>query len=354
MSEHIHLGEIASAASGARRVDGIPFPLSRRTDPVSVHPGTRAIVRYLLTDGEHAGKATDVIGVIRSVDPLVIDSAQRTQLTLDASSVVVLKTLSAAPVRNSDIRAVEAATAAAFPGIQNTMIGHWLARAGDGITERSNSAVPIGPNAGVQPVPLEEITAFYQEHNLPTMLLLPDRIGRTAESLPGERGPEIIVMTRELDDLDDVAPELELFARSTLDLRLDDHPTPEWLSMYHFRGKPLPEKALRLLTEKIDGQMCFASLYVDGHLAAITRGTITEGGSRNWLGFSAVEVAEGFRRRGLASAMGAAMLTWGAKHGAHAAYLDVIASNIAGRALYHRLGFSEHHRHRSLTVHPGK
>lgn len=334
MSEHSP--EVPAAAAGSRHVDGLPFPVSRRTDAVSLRPGTRVIVRYLVPEG----KATDIIGILRSVDPLVVDKDGAKQ-TIAADQVVVLKTLSSTPVRNSDIRAVETAKAAAFPGITNQWCGGWLARAGDGITERSNSAVPLGPSAGLQPVPVEQIREFYRAHNLPTLLLVPDRIGRTAEHLAGERGPEIIVMTRELDTV-------ETGEGHAFDIRFDDQPTQEWLSMYHFRGQPLPERALRLLSERIDGQICFASLWVDGQLAAITRGTITQGGARAWLGFSAVEVAEEFRRRGLASALCSAIMDWGHRHGADCTYLDVVESNVAGRALYHRLGFSEHHRHRSL------
>ena len=343
-----HNPEIPAASAGARRVSGIPFPLSRRTDAVSVRPGTRVIVRYLVDGG---AQATDIIGELRSISPLVVAGSEQDPVSIPAEHVVVLKTLSAAPVRNSDIRAVESAQAAAFPGLDNRMIGGWLARAGDGITERSNSAVPVGPTAGLQPVPMEEIREFYAAHELPPLLLVPDRIGRTAEHIAGQRGPEIVVMTRELSDITDVAAELSTLAPTgNAELIIADHPSTEWLSMYHFRGQTLPERALRLLTERIDGRMCFASLRVDGQLAAITRGTITTGGTRQWLGFSAVEVAPEFRRRGLASALGAGMLQWGAEHGAHAAYLDVIASNIAGRALYHRLGFSEHHRHRSVQA----
>ena len=120
--------------------------------------------------------------MLRSVNPLQVDDR-----IIPDGDVVVLKTLSAKPVRNSDIRALETAKAAAFPGIDNQMIGGWLARAGDGITERSNSAVPIGPSAGLQEVPLAELQEFYRSHDLPCQLMIPDRIGRPAEHLPGDR-----------------------------------------------------------------------------------------------------------------------------------------------------------------------
>lgn len=348
-----------AAAAGARRVPELPFPLSRHTDPVSVVLGARVIVRYALEEqGQHGPLVSDAIGQLVSIDPLRIQPQSRNTGTdgraskvveIPAEKVVVLKTLSAKPVRNSDIRNVETAIAEAFPGLEHREIGGWLARAGDGITERSNSAVPLGPNAAMQPVPLEEIRAFYTAHDLPTQLLLPDRLGRSAESIAGQRGPEIIIMTRELDG-PTANPAEALTIEGTVEFRVDEDPDEQWLSMYHFRGQPLPRHALELLCARIDGSLGFGRLTVDGHLAAITRGTVTEGGPYRWLGYSAVEVAEPFRRKGLGTHLGAKMLEWGAQQGADRAYLEVIETNTAGRGLYHRLGFSEHHRHRSLLV----
>lgn len=370
------------ARAGARppAETGLPFPVSRHTDPVSVRVGARATVRRLVTgeDGRPtlnpvSGRplVSDLIGVLDSLDPLVVRVADGTTHRIPASTVVVLKTLHSHPVRTSDIRAVEAATAAAFPGLEHRDIGGWLARAGDGITERSNSAVPLGPETGTTPVPLEEIRAFYRAHRLPTRLLLPDRISRPAEALLGmpgvQRGPEIIVMTRRLgpgttgaagtggaavatgDTLPPVpAPPDDLVGH--LEFRVDDQPDDAWLSLYHFRGKPLPEQALRLLAARLEGHLGFARLEIDGELVAVTRGTVTTGGGRDFLGYSAVEVAPAWRRRGLGTLLGTAMLHWGAAHGATESYLQVIASNTPGRGLYHGLGFAEHHRHRCVLI----
>lgn len=357
----------SAAHAGARRVEGFGFPISRRTDPVSIRPGARVVVRYRVQgdaiSGHGAGNAssdgtgavTDAIGVLRSISPLQVD-----HLVIADEDVVVLKTLSAKPVRNSDIRALEAAKAAAFPGIENQMIGGWLARAGDGITERSNSAVPIGPSAGLQEVPLTQLEEFYRSHNLPCQLMIPDRIGRPAEHLPGERGPEILVMSKELggsahtsaDGSPQVA-DLSManaldpsLADTQIELVVDKTPDADWFSMYKFRGQPLPRKALDLLCHRIDGELGFARLTVDGQLAAITRATITDG----WLGYSAVAVAPEFRRRGLGTLLCQHLLSWGADNGAERAYLDVIDSNTAGKALYHKLGFSEHHHSRCLRT----
>jgi len=321
-----------------------------RSDQVNV--GDRVVVRRLLPDTP--GHLSDIIGHVLSVDPLIVrpqavggfeSSAEAVEIA--ASLIKVVKKLSPRRVRNSDIRAVEVATAKAFPGIEHTWAdgGQWLMRAGDGITERSNSAAPLGTSAGFDAVPLAEITAFYARHDLPVRLLIPERIGAPAEKLINaggwDLGPEIIVMTRSLTDV----PEVNA---GDLSFRIDDQPDADWLDLYHFRGRALPVHALELLREQIDGRMGFARLLTpNGETVAITRGTLTESGDgRRWLGYSAVEVAAAYRRRGLGTRLGQEMLHWGAASGADGAYLQVIASNAAGRALYTKLGFVEHHRHR--------
>ena len=321
-----------------------------RSDQVNV--GDRVVVRRLLPDTP--GHLSDIIGHVLSVDPLIVrpqavggfeSSAEAVEIA--ASLIKVVKKLSPRRVRNSDIRAVEVATAKAFPGIEHTWAdgGQWLMRAGDGITERSNSAAPLGTSAGFDAVPLDEIAAFYARHDLPVRLLIPERIGAPAEKLINaggwDLGPEIIVMTRSLTDV----PEVNA---GDLSFRIDDQPDADWLDLYHFRGRALPVHALELLREQIDGRMGFARLLTpNGETVAITRGTLTESGDgRRWLGYSAVEVAAAYRRRGLGTRLGQEMLHWGATSGADGAYLQVIASNAAGRALYTKLGFVEHHRHR--------
>ncbi|MBG9347285.1 GNAT family N-acetyltransferase [Corynebacterium belfantii] len=280
----------------------------------------------------------DTIGHVLNVDPLIVRPHARGGLPSNAEPVridnpLMIKRLSPRTVRNADIRAIEVATAKAFPGIEHTWCGQWLLRAGDGVTERSNSAAPLGPQALFTPVPYEEIKEFYRRHNLPALILVPERI---APAIPGD-GPEIIVMTHPLDSVAEIG---------SLQAEFLDQPDDDWLELYHFRGKALPRHALELLRTTIDGRMCFGRLKRDGKTVAITRGTITD----SYLGYSAVEVAPEYRRQGLATELGAAMLAWGKAHGAHTAYLQVIESNAAGIGLYHKLGFVEHHRHKYVRV----
>lgn len=322
-----------------------------RSEEVTV--GERVVVRRELPDTP--GHLGDIIGHVLSVDPLVIRPqavgglpSEAEAVEIPAELVKIVRRLSPRRVRNSEIRAVEVATAKAFPGIEHTWSadGQWLMRAGDGVTERSNSAAPLGRSAGFGAVPMDEIRAFYARHDLPVRLLIPERIGSPAATLTTgpdwELGPEILVMTRRLDSLP------ETTAAPELSFRIDGQPDEDWLSLYHFRGRALPVKALELLRSRIDGTMGFGRLSTEsGETVAITRGTLTtpEDGV-SWLGYSAVEVTPAWRRRGLGTRLGAEMLRWGREHGAENAYLQVIASNEAGRLLYEKLGFIEHHRHR--------
>ena len=328
--------------------------------------GRRVIVRRRLSAAEAAAsgkKVTDVIGHVVSLAPLRVRPQLRAGVPAETSvpavefateDIVVIKALPDHPVRNSDIRAVEVATAKAFPGIAHVEEAGWLLRAGDGITERSNSALPISPSASTQPVPLEQIRCFYAAHELPVRIAIPDRIAKPAQALVAnpqwQVGPDIVVMTRQLTE---PLPDPD-HPDSSITVDIADQPDKDWLDLYHFRGAALPEHALELLRQDIDGRMCFGRLCMPDpnqpdhrRTVAITRGTLTESDDgRVWLGFSAVEVAADMRRKGLGRLLGIQMLHWGASQGADASYLQVLAANVAGISLYRSLGFSEHHRHR--------
>ncbi|WP_080796757.1 N-acetylglutamate synthase, CG3035 family [Corynebacterium pacaense] len=317
--------------------------------------GDRIVLRRLI--GDPAGADTlwsDIIGHVISLDPLVVRPqsiggmpSEAEAIEVPREHIAVIKILSPRTIRNSDIRAVEVATAKAFPGIAHEWSGGWLLRAGDGIAERSNSASPLGPGTGFEAVPMDAITGFYASHDLPVRLHIPERIGNPALKFiatePGkwEFGPEILVMTAPLASREPTPlPE-------GLSFRIDDQPDEEWLGMYHFRGRALPPEALELLRTSIDGRMGFGRMVTGaGQTVAITRATITASGSRTFLGYSAVEVAPAFRRRGLGTALGSRILDWGAQMGAGEAYLQVVSWNAAGIGLYEKLGFLEHHRHR--------
>ena len=72
--------------------------------------------------------------------------------------------------------------------------------------------------------------------------------------------------------------------------------------------------------------------------------------TRDWLGLHGVAVDPAYRRRGLATAVVAALLERGAEQGATTAWLHVETDNAPALALYDALGFAVHHTCRYLLA----
>ncbi len=316
-----------------------------RSDAVQV--GERVVARRDFGDVH-----SDVIGHVLSLNPLVIRPQEVGGYPSDLDAVEIppeqlkiIKRLSPRMVRNSDIRAVEVAAAAAFPGTDHawTSDGSWLLRASDGASGSSNAAVPLGPSAGFTPVPLEEIKDFFARRDLPVRLLVPERIGKPAERLLAdatwETEPEMLAMVlRDLSALAEAPSASPAF-------HIEDYPDDEWLEMHHSRSGALSPGALEHLHTRMVGTLGFARLVMEGETIAIARATITESGDGTaWLGLSNAEVAANFRRCGFGTLLGQHLLRWGRDNGAEHAYLTVPASHTAGVRLSEKLGFIEQHR----------
>lgn len=150
-----------------------------RSDDVVV--GDRVVVRQ--RRGEHA---SDIIGHVVSLDPLVVRPQEvggfpSSKEAIEVANVHIIKKLSARTVRNSEIRALERRIAEDIPTTEEAWAEGWLMRTGE--TDEANSAVPLGPSAGLQPVPIDAIRDFYRERNLPVRLMIPERIGKPALKL---------------------------------------------------------------------------------------------------------------------------------------------------------------------------
>ena len=119
---------------------------------------------------------------------------------------------------------------------------------------------------------------------------------------------------------------------------MDPEPGEDWLGLYHYRGQPsLPPIARQVLTSA--PWQAFASIRDGGQTVAIGRVAAAGG----WAGLTAIEVAPGHRRRGLATTVTAALAAQAAERGAGQVYLQVEDGNEAARALYRRIGFTAHH-----------
>ncbi len=236
-----------------------------------------------------------------------------------------------------DVAGLEHVAARGWRGWESDRLGDWLLRAGGGFTGRANSALVVGDPGCPLPEAVPAVTRWYTERELRPTVQLPGIQARAAgaafAAAGWERDEDVLVLTAPLPPGPDDG-------RVAVDLA----PTPDdaWLAGYRHRGAALPPAARRVLTDAED--VVFASVRLEpepARLAAVARGVVTDG----WLGVSAVTVDEAHRRRGLATAVMAALYRWGAEHGARWAYLQVVTSNAPARELYRRAGFIEHHRY---------
>ncbi|MDT5336964.1 MAG: N-acetylglutamate synthase [Mycobacterium sp.] len=287
--------------------------------------GTRVSLRYRLPAGS-VPPMSDVVGHLLEVGPtLRVKTKAGDVVTIAVADVVSLRPLSAAPVRNRDIRNLEHAAALAWPGVEQLWLGGWLLRFGHGVTRRANSAVPLLPTPGEH---VGEITDWYAARGVPPLLAVPDRLAHVPPGQPTDG--ENIVMTRRLT-AETVAPSV------TLTVEPDD----EWLSL-HPRKVPVD-----VLTAVVDGEVVFGR--VAG--AAVGRGAVTVApDGTHWAGLSSVHVVEDARRRGVARSLCDALLAWAVERGATRAYVQVLSDNVAATKLYESMGFSEHHRSRYVSL----
>lgn len=240
--------------------------------------------------------------------------------------------------RRSPLGVVELELLAArgWPGLEQDRLGDWVLRAGNGFTGRANSALVVGTPDRSLAGAVDAVARWYDDRGLQPCAMLPGVQSRRADAAFATAGwatdGDVLVLTAPIGGT----------APPAVPVDLSPVPDQAWLTGYRYRGAALPDGALEVLTAGAD--VVFASVRLGPEPAlpaAVARGALTDG----WLGVTAVTVAEEHRRRGLATAVMAALTGWAAERGASSVYLQVTADNTAARALYRRAGFIEHHRY---------
>lgn len=312
--------------------------------------GDRVVVRYLLGDatpadwrGDPAAARSDVTGVLLDdSDPLRIRRDDE-ELSIPFAAITSVRLLSAKPVRNSEIRALEHAAALAWPGVETEWVDGWLLRAGHGFSRRANSAVPLARHARPDAATLRHIGEWYADRGLPPLLASPDRLIPSG-SVPGDPGVEVQMLTADLPGLR--ARTGDMHSRT---VRLDPQPDAGWLSAYAGGRASRGLDTVAGVVTAGDGPMTFATV---DDAAAIGRGSVTESpDGHRWLGLTALWTDPGSRGGGLSSAVVAALTAWGVEQGADSVYLQVESTNRLAGSWYRRLGFGLHHTYRYVTPH---
>jgi N-acetylglutamate synthase len=283
--------------------------------------GTRVTVRYRRPPGS-VPPLTDAVGHLLDTTPLVrVQTKTGAVAQFAPADVVAVRTLSDAPVRTSQIRALEHAAALAWPGVEQHWLDGWLLRAGHGVTHRANSAVPVDISADQSVIPA--IVDWYRRRDLIPRLSIADRLLRLADA--GEHANRMLVR--------DVHT-----AQADPSVRLSARPDEDWLRRYQ-RHVPVD-----VLTAVVDGELVFGT-HPD---AATARASVTDApdGTR-WVGLSAVRAD---RQQDAGRALCEALLAWGAARGATRGHIRILDDDHASAGLAHSLGFTLHHRARYVRA----
>jgi len=279
--------------------------------------GTRVTVRYRRPAGS-VPPLTDAVGHLLAVDPVLrVQTKTGAVVECAPADVVALRVLTEAPVRTSDIRALEHAAAAAWPGVEHAWLDGWLLRAGHGAGFTANSAVPLMISAQAHTVPA--IVAWYHRRGLMPRLAIADRLLRPPPGSTAQRTEQILV--RDLSSIAKPDPSITLSAR----------PDDAWRRTYR---REIP---VDVLTAVIDGELMFGRH--PGAAAARAALTDAPDGTR-WVGLDAIQAADDHTAASLCEAL----LAWGAHRGATRGYLRVQDTDASGFA--DLLGFRLHHRRR--------
>ncbi|MGV8872694.1 MAG: N-acetylglutamate synthase, CG3035 family [Rhodococcus sp. (in: high G+C Gram-positive bacteria)] len=306
---------------------------------MSVSVGSRVMLRYRLPPG-HTHPMTDVIGELVSLDAVAVSVRGRdgALVQVAAERVVALKPLGPKPIRTSEIRALEAAAADGWPGVERERLDGWQLRFGHGFTGRANSAVPLEPRASTTAETLTEICDRYTARGLVPTLSLPDRLGTAPAGWTSYN--ETAVMAADISNL--------VLREGDSAIAVTAEPTPNWLSSLHYQGRTAPHGAAEVASAIHEGTLGFGTLGSGAiSSAAVGRAAVTTApDGRCWVGLTSLWVAPDHRRNGLGTLMCGELVRWGREHGATHAYLQVAVDNTDALALYRDLGFTDHHHYR--------
>ena len=244
------------------------------------------------------------------------------------------------------VEGLQRLAARGWPGLEVAALGEWELHAGAGFTGRANACLPSG-DPGLPPAQaVRAVEAWYADRGIAPRFQVAYELQGTEDPAPGidallaadgwVADPTTVTMASDIAALP--AP----IDRGEVRVAWAPTPDPEWLGLYHYRGAPLPEVALRVITA---APAHYLSLLADGRLIGIGRAVVTD----NWVGLSAIEVAADARRRGLGSLITSSLVARGAEHGATRTYLQVFENNAAAVRLYRGLGFRPHHRYHYRT-----
>jgi GNAT superfamily N-acetyltransferase len=280
--------------------------------------GRRVVVRRLLRGevGPSGGPAmTDLLGVCVAWGDgrCVVQPETGEPVTIPLADIVSGKPVPPRPsVRHRvSARDAELHTAALWASVTTSPLGEWVLRTDTApvgrLRRRANSCLAMGDPG----MPIRDALAAVQQFY-------------------AERARPVWVQVEADGDVEDAV-------RAAGWRELD----PPGEAEFRLAALSRVRRVLGHLAEPDD-----TVVHESGPRVRVTVGDLAEGQAAldgDWLGLHGLQVAESRRRRGLARAVVAVLLEWGAEQGATTAWLHVETDNPAGQAFWEGLGFAPHH-----------
>ncbi|MFC3575799.1 GNAT family N-acetyltransferase [Streptomyces yaanensis] len=303
--------------------------------------GKRVSVRRWNEHAAEGERFTDTVGVLTSWDNgvLVITRRDGESVRITESSLVAGKVVPAAPARRrgpaASYEELVHISARAWQPVERERLGEWELRAASGFTRRANSVLPLGDPGLPLDEALDAVRRWYATRGLPAYIQLATGAEGTQEFLCAQL--EARGWTREVTAELWTGPLASVADQEAPGVVLSRTADETWLARYQRKG--LGEVALKVLGS--GPSVWFATVPgAEGAPPAAIGRCVVDG---RWAGFAAVEVDPAQRRRGLATAVMAALARQALDEGASAAWLQVETDNAGARVLYTRLGFAAHH-----------
>jgi ribosomal protein S18 acetylase RimI-like enzyme len=297
--------------------------------------GLRVTVRLL----DDTGHTRDIVGTLLDGDR--IEKRDGTVMSFAIARVTHWRVIPkhAAPAGPGSplrlrVQELETAMADTCPADVTVRHGEWLLRASMGITQRANSAVPLGKPLGTVDDAIAHVIEFSRAQGIIPAVRVPLPTGEGLDQLLNSLGWAAIVDSYVLvhDTHALVHPDAELL------IRHEDEPSGNWRSV---RGPDESVSSMRRYPAD------YASVWVEGQAVGAGRVAIAD----NWGVISEVFVGERHRRYGVGTAVVQALGGSARDSGVDRLAVSVSADNAEALALYGRLGFRKHHmyRHRMFT-----
>ncbi len=305
--------------------------------------GARVVVRHRLPapDPLTGASLTDVVGDLVEVgeDRLVVRS-RRGVVEVLRRAVTAVKEVPPTPSRRGaphlalSVEDLQRVMVGAWPAPETSRLGDWLLRSAGGFTQRANSVVTAGDPGLALPAAVDAVESWYSARGRPAMLTLAGPVGfdLAADPLGAEllgRGYATRVPTTTLTA--STATVVAAVRSTPSDGLLVSTGTvleESWLAAY--RGyREAPEGPARAVLAGSPEQV-FASATDPTVAAGEVVGIGRLGLAAAWGGVAAMWVAPAARRRGLATALLAALAGEAARRGTVSLHLQTDRDN-AGR-----------------------